>query len=236
MYVRRATASGADRSTTLEAAALGVLGALAGSRLAAGLINGAGSLAHPIFGAEGAASWGAYAGGSVAASARLFFADRTNLLRHLDHAAPAVLAGIALARIGCFLNGDDFGTVCSYPWCVTFPAGSVAWDAHRALGWIDGAAPASLRVHPLQLYLSAAAAAACALVLLIERRHPMRPGGSALSGVLLYSTTRAPLELLREPAALPPGARVTGLQLAISLFVAAVVLWYCWRSTPERTS
>ncbi|MDR3182013.1 MAG: prolipoprotein diacylglyceryl transferase [Planctomycetaceae bacterium] len=43
-----------------------------------------------------------------------------------DALAPALMLGIAVGRIGCFLNGCCFGGVCEEPWAVTFPAGSPA--------------------------------------------------------------------------------------------------------------
>ena len=38
-----------------------------------------------------------------------------------DVAAPAVAIGIAIGRIGCFLNGCCYGAVCDQPWAVCFP-------------------------------------------------------------------------------------------------------------------
>jgi phosphatidylglycerol:prolipoprotein diacylglycerol transferase len=38
-----------------------------------------------------------------------------------DLIAPAVLLGVALGRIGCFLNGCCYGGVCDLPWAVQFP-------------------------------------------------------------------------------------------------------------------
>ena len=40
-----------------------------------------------------------------------------------DVAAPAVAIGIAIGRIGCFLNGCCYGAVCELPWAVRFPPG-----------------------------------------------------------------------------------------------------------------
>lgn len=38
-----------------------------------------------------------------------------------DLVAPGVLIGVALGRIGCFLNGCCYGGVCELPWAVEFP-------------------------------------------------------------------------------------------------------------------
>lgn len=56
---------------------------------------------------------------------------------YLDMAAPALAWGLAITRIGCFLNGCCWGSVCvdhsdpslnrpEYPWAVRFPYGSPA--------------------------------------------------------------------------------------------------------------
>ncbi len=47
-----------------------------------------------------------------------------NWLQTADIIAPSLLLGLALGRIGCFLNGCCFGAPCEVPWAVSFPAGS----------------------------------------------------------------------------------------------------------------
>lgn len=46
------------------------------------------------------------------------------LLAAFDLLAPGMLLGLAIGRVGCFLNGCCFGGVCDLPWAVRFPAGS----------------------------------------------------------------------------------------------------------------
>jgi phosphatidylglycerol---prolipoprotein diacylglyceryl transferase len=41
-----------------------------------------------------------------------------------DLIAPSMLLGLALGRVGCFLNGCCFGGACELPWAVRFPFGS----------------------------------------------------------------------------------------------------------------
>ncbi len=48
------------------------------------------------------------------------------LLRVLDFIAPSFMLGLAIGRIGCFLNGCCYGAICHLPWAVQFPAGSLA--------------------------------------------------------------------------------------------------------------
>ena len=51
----------------------------------------------------------------------------------LDIVCPALILGHGVGRIGCFLNGCDYGTACSLPWAVSF--------SERVVN-----------VHPTQLY------------------------------------------------------------------------------------
>lgn len=53
---------------------------------------------------------------------------RLPLLVVCDLLAPCFMLGLALGRIGCFLNGCCFGGVCELPWAVTFPIGSPPYE------------------------------------------------------------------------------------------------------------
>jgi phosphatidylglycerol---prolipoprotein diacylglyceryl transferase len=56
-----------------------------------------------------------------------------------DIIAPSMVVGLALGRIGCFLNGCCFGGVClSTSYAVTFPAGSPPYLQQEASGWQSG--------------------------------------------------------------------------------------------------
>lgn len=199
IYVWRASRAGLRSATALDAALLGVCGALAGARIAAGLAaGGPHDVGAALRGGAGAMSWGAYGGGLLMASLRL--GRRGVWARHLDAAAPAVLLGVAIARIGCFVNGDDFGLPCAHAWCMTFGARTDAFSVHLARGWIAADASRSLPVHPLQLYLAFAAAASALVVLVFDRRRPKRAGLVALCAATLYVGSRGPLERFRDRA------------------------------------
>ena len=57
-----------------------------------------------------------------------------------DIIAPSLLVGLALGRIGCFLNGCCFGGIClNADYAVTFPAGSPPYIQHEEqYGWDSG--------------------------------------------------------------------------------------------------
>jgi phosphatidylglycerol:prolipoprotein diacylglycerol transferase len=64
-------------------------------------------------------------------------------------AAGFCLAGV---RVGCFLEGCCAGTPSHLPWAVSFPPGSDAYLWQLTQGMIAPEAPATVAVHPLQLY------------------------------------------------------------------------------------
>ncbi|QDU29816.1 Prolipoprotein diacylglyceryl transferase [Anatilimnocola aggregata] len=56
-----------------------------------------------------------------------------------DIVAPSLLLGLALGRVGCFMNGCCYGGFCStMPPAVTFPAGSPPYARQEDLGWRTG--------------------------------------------------------------------------------------------------
>jgi phosphatidylglycerol:prolipoprotein diacylglycerol transferase len=99
-----------------------------------------------------------YGGLIAGAAAVLLFLKvrKISLLAYADAIAPAVALGVAIGRIGCFLNGDDFGSLSRLPWSVRFPPGTEAFADHLTRGWIGAADALSLPVHPIQLYAALA--------------------------------------------------------------------------------
>ncbi len=63
---------------------------------------------------------------TVAALAWLRWWEKVSIRWYLDIIAPSAALGLAIGRIGCFLNGCCFGTTCDLPWAVRFPFGSNA--------------------------------------------------------------------------------------------------------------
>lgn len=65
-----------------------------------------------------------YYGGFILAFVVCFFYVRKVKIpvrAAMDIAAPCVMVGLALGRIGCFLNGCCYGSQCDLPWSVRFP-------------------------------------------------------------------------------------------------------------------
>jgi len=141
-----------------------------------------------------------------------------------DVAAPAVAIGAAVGRIGCFLNGCCGGALCNLPWAVRFPAGSHAWARQINAGLIAPRAPASLPVHPTQLY--AAIAGFLVLALLVAYYHRQRRQGEIMALLMiLYPLTRWPIEAFRgdEPALL--AGMTLSQNISLGLLVGGIAVW-----------
>jgi phosphatidylglycerol:prolipoprotein diacylglycerol transferase len=192
------TLEGLDRRAVWRAmAVLGVV-TFAGGRLHAVLNHWAYFAVQP--GAILRVWAGLHAGGAIIAlvlAAPLAVGwQRLPLGRFADALAPVASLGVTLARLGCFLHGCCFGTTCTLPWCVAFPAGSDAHRLHAALGVV---APESLRsapVHPLQLYFAAAGLLGTLVALQLGRQKRYH-GQVALVTLVLFSVAAAGLEPLR---------------------------------------
>jgi phosphatidylglycerol:prolipoprotein diacylglycerol transferase len=59
---------------------------------------------------------------------------RLPLLAMADLVAPSLMIGLAIGRIGCFLNGCCYGGQSDWPWTVTFPQYSSSREAAKPVG------------------------------------------------------------------------------------------------------
>jgi phosphatidylglycerol:prolipoprotein diacylglycerol transferase len=102
-----------------------------------------------------------------------------------DAVIPAFALGIFITRIGCFFNGCCFGRETCSPLGISFPEGSLPWSVFG-----------DARVHPTQLYSSAAGLYMLLVLLLADRRKPF-PGFVFCLFMGLYGITRFGLEEFR---------------------------------------
>ena len=193
-------------------------------------VHGGGSAADWIFFWSGSQSaFGVLAGAALGGAGYLALRG-LSVLDHADLAAAPAALGYAAARAGCFLNGDDFGRSADAAWAVRYAPGTEAWEAHAARGWIAPDAPASLPVHPVQLYLAAAAVAI--FVLLSTRRLPR--GGPIGLAALLYGLARLAMEPLRDDFRPVAGPLSLPQLFALAMIaIGAGLLWIAVRS-PRR--
>jgi len=177
----------------------------------------------------------------TAALAAWWFARRRQLplLQLADCIAPGLLVGLALGRIGCFLNGCCYGGVCDLPWAMRFPAGSPPWFDQVSRGLLPppaagGADLPTLPIHPAQLY--AAIDAAILACLAIAYTPFARRNGEVFALVLtLHPISRIVLEQIRvdEPPALGTPLSISQL-VSVVLLVAAGALWWWLSLQPPK--
>lgn len=221
----------------LSAEVAGVLGA----RWLYWLVSGA-----PAFDQAGelplVAYAGAASGGLALAVVAWGLAVPTRAL--FDTLAPVAALGLALARIGCFLAGCDYGLPHVGAHAVRFPgwavtgeprAASAALLDHAARALVPPDAVTSLPVHPVQLYESLLGLFLFAvLVRLGPRSNGLRPVVFAVG----YALGRFLLELVRGDA--DRGVSVLGTPWSTSQIASLVVLvvaiaWFSRRGYARKT-
>jgi phosphatidylglycerol:prolipoprotein diacylglycerol transferase len=175
----------------------------------------------------------------TAAVAAWLFARRRGLdiLQLADVIAPGLLVGLALGRLGCFLNGCCYGGPCDLPWAVRFPPDSPPWLDQAARGLLPAPAPGqpapwSLPVHPAQIYAAIDAALLAALA--IAFTPVARRRGAVFALVLtLHPISRMLLEAIRidEPPALGTALSISQLVSLVLLALAAALWWWIARQS-----
>ncbi len=123
--------------------------------------------------------------------------NRLSFGKILDVLAPSVALGIAVGRIGCFLNGCCWGKI-SHKWGVCFPFKNnpPAYVQQVYEGLIPKNALYSLPVIPTQLYESLACLAIF-FVLLFAQRYKRFDGFLFWLFIFLYSAFRFIVEYFR---------------------------------------
>jgi phosphatidylglycerol---prolipoprotein diacylglyceryl transferase len=152
----------------------------------------------------------------------------------LDVLAPSIALGIAIGRIGCFLNGCCYGDLCDpakVPWAVTFPRDSAPWIDQVKHGLIPLTAYRSLPVHPTQLY---SAIDGLILMVLLSAYFPLRKRDGEVMALLMmtYPVSRFVIERLRndEPAVF--AGLTISQNISIVLFVCGAIYWLSLRRRP----
>ena len=121
---------------------------------------------------------------------------RINPMQLADVIAPSIFIGLGFGRIGCFMYGCCYGDRCDLPWSVTFPPGSITFQALVDRGFITESALGTLPLHPSQIYSSMNAFIIAGL-LAVYFRHRAFNGAVLGLGWVIYPVTRFVLELLR---------------------------------------
>lgn len=141
-----------------------------------------------------------------------------SFLRFADFAAPGLILGQAIGRIGCFLNGDAFGKPTNAWYGVIYQPGTAAYAA-----W--GPTP----LVPAELFEAFADLVILGVLLYYQRRKDF-DGQIVLLYLLLYSAARFSLEFLRTDSLILVHFKVAQLTAAATIAAAgATWLWLARR-------
>jgi prolipoprotein diacylglyceryl transferase len=148
-----------------------------------------------------------------------------------DCAAPALLVAQAIGRVGNWWNQELFGKPTDLPWgleidCLKADCGN--YSSYSTF-------------HPTFLYEGLWCLAAAGVLLIVERRFRIRPGGLFALYVLAYSLGRVWIETLR----IDPSHEIAGVRLNVYVAVLAIVLsaaffiwwqrgWHKGEGTPQK--
>jgi phosphatidylglycerol:prolipoprotein diacylglycerol transferase len=197
------------------------------------------------FGRGGLSGYGALLGTALGAMIALRRAEGRRLA-WFDVAAPGALLAALLARLGCYLQGCDFGRPLSANaprWLArlgTFPESpatnpSPVWAAHVARVGEALNAPWTSALHPTQLYEAAGLAALLAALFVIRRRQ--RRAGSVFAAALIgYGVLRFATETFRDDGDRGVYALVTLNQLCALGSLLGLALAFAFQVARERRS
>ncbi len=176
-----------------------------------------------LFSRQGYAFVGGFAGGAVAV---IWWCRRKNVvvLELADLIAPYIAIAHGIGRVGCFLFGCCYGSVCEWPWAVHFPTDAGASVSYPTQG-----------IHPVQLY-EAFALWGLGTLLLLARERRAFPGQILWMYLILYGIARFVLEFFRGDdrgtllvAWLSPSQT---LYLLMAVGAAAAWMWTCFGRPP----
>jgi phosphatidylglycerol:prolipoprotein diacylglycerol transferase len=175
--------------------------------------------------------------GSILGGTAAFFfyrlLRRFPLLPMLDVIAPALAFGIAIGRIGCFLNGCCYGDACTLPWAVEFPKHSPPWDSEVARGLIPPSAESSLPLHPTQLYSTIDG---LLLMTLLLAYFPVRKRDGQVIGLLMltYPVSRYLVERLRNDEGVFFAGMTISQVISVGIFVFGLGFWFYLSKQPAE--
>jgi len=191
-----------------EAVFAALIGGLIGARLYfvidnSASIDGIGDLVS----GTGLTWYGGLAGGAITVLLWAWWRD-TLSLQLADVAAPALLAGQAIGRIGCQLSGDgDYGKEWDGPWAMGYPDGTVP-------------TPPGVEVHPTPVYDTLALGLGA--FILWRLRDRFRPGILFALFMIWLGVERLLVEFLRTNDVVALGLTFAQL-ISVGLIIAGIV-------------
>jgi phosphatidylglycerol:prolipoprotein diacylglycerol transferase len=204
LIARRLKELGKPVDWASEMAFAALVGGLVGAKVWYAIDEGDGG---SLFSGAGLTWYGGVIGGAAAVFAWAAWRGFLGLTL-LDVAAPALMLGYAIGRIGCQLSGDgDYGEPSDLPWAMAYP---------------DGVEPTTDEVHPTPIYETLAAGLLAWVLWRLRDRFP--PGGLFALYLLFAGFERFLVEFIRlnEPSFIG----LTTAQVVSVAMMAAGGIWF----------
>ncbi|HEX3609383.1 MAG TPA: prolipoprotein diacylglyceryl transferase [Solirubrobacterales bacterium] len=228
--IRRWEAQGGSRALVYDVAMWGFPAGVIGGRLYFDLTSSGEVPAHwwgPFAVWDGGMGiWGGIALGTLVGIWRLRRAG-VSVAAFMDAAAPALLVGQAIGRVGNYFNQELFGGPTSLPWALQIS------PAHRPMGYESFAT-----FHPTFLYELIWNLALAAFLVWLGHHRRIRPPGLFALYVAGYSAFR----IFEESLRVDPAHHILGLRLnfyVATLLCVAGLVWFArsqgWRPTWKQS-
>jgi phosphatidylglycerol:prolipoprotein diacylglycerol transferase len=225
-----------------------IIGALIGARLSHFLFwNLDLFLSNPavLFSLTGAGN--SITGGLIGGMLGGYFFTKRKKLNYFEYfslLSPGILIGQAVGRIGCFLNGDAYGTATDSIFGMSFPRygtwvpsfekefelSSSAWRWSFEQGLVDANSTMSAALHPTQLYEMFGDFILLAVVILVFKKVWSNQKNSPVIFYIHtggYALLRFMMEFMRGDREFVAFANMTNLQLSLLAYVIiASILWW----------
>lgn len=212
---RRAKAAGLDPDVIIDFAFFVILASIAGARAVHVIVQWEYYSGDPLsifrLWEGGLAQYGGIAAG-VVTGITFFIRRRIDPWMGADIVAPSVALGVAVGRIGCFLNGCCYGKACDLPWAVTFHPASIA-----------GQHVHDTALHPTQIYESLAALAIFFVLIAVDRRKPFQ-GFTLWLLIILLAAYRFVVDPIRQYDAIAMAVQGPVLSLTTNQVIGLVLI------------
>jgi len=220
--VRRWEAQGGSRETVYDVAMWGFPAGLIGGRLYFDLTSMSEVPAHwwgPFAVWDGGMGiWGGIAAGTVVGIWRLRRAG-VSVAAFMDAAAPALLVGQAIGRVGNYFNQELFGGPSGLPWALQIS------PAHRPAGYADFAT-----FQPTFLYELIWNVGLAAFLVWLGNHRRIRPPGL----FALYVTGYSAFRIFEESLRVDPAHHILGLRLNFFVACALTIAGAVWFVVIQR--
>lgn len=140
--------------------------------------------------------------------------------QYADFIAPYAMLGIAINRVGCFVNGCCYGLPTDLPWAIVYTNP-------------ESAAPLGISLHPTQLYHLFLGLLAFGILLYLLHRKLKPEGTLFLLWLALFAITDLPVRFFRVAEPFLPDIQLPVLTDIVILLVA--IPWLILRVHSART-